>query len=272
MGKDTARCVQVVALGWERSDPNRILQFFVREHYRIHYVTRGCGYLVTEKYTYRLTAGTGFVIFPGQTARYNPDKDDPWEYFWLGVEGAAMDALCGEKGIAYNHSVFKVADKKQQLRKSLIQMYVASITPEKTGEFYRYLGQFFSHITPIHKSHYRQSRCFEKSLRYIHENYMNEISILHLASELAIDRTYLYKLFKQNLGTSPQDYLIAHRISKACDLLISTDLRVTDIASQVGFGDLSDFGKQFKKRMELSATEFRELRQDKKSAQGDVLF
>ena len=85
------------------------------------------------------------------------------------------------------------------------------------------------------------------------------ISISQLAAELNIDRTYLFKLFKNYVGTSPQNYLINHRLSKAERLLISTDDPVSSIAETVGFNDMSYFSKQFKKHHGMTAREFREI-------------
>ena len=86
---------------------------------------------------------------------------------------------------------------------------------------------------------------------------MESIDIRGLSALLNIDRTYLYKLFKANVGMSPQQYLISYRLSQAETLLIKTNLPVSAVADAAGFSDLSDFYKQFKKRTGFSATEFR---------------
>lgn len=46
-------------------------------------------------------------------------------------------------------------------------------------------------------------------------------------------------------------YLLSHCIAKACELLISTGRNISDIAFSIGFSDLSNFCKQFRKRNEM---------------------
>ncbi len=103
------------------------------------------------------------------------------------------------------------------------------------------------------------SRYFELCLDYIHMHYSENITIQDISEHAAIERTYLYKLFKANLGISPQTYLINHRISQACKLLQSTDLSITDIAYTVGFNDFSNFTRQFRKREDMSSLQYRAL-------------
>ena len=65
----------------------------------------------------------------------------------------------------------------------------------------------------------------EEALRYIEANYAHSVNIQVIADHLNIERTYLYRLFKDITGVSPQEYLLDYRIRRACSLLKETDLR-----------------------------------------------
>ena len=58
-------------------------------------------------------------------------------------------------------------------------------------------------------------------------------------------------------GKSPIQYLNSYRIEIACNMLLSTELSITDICLNCGFNDLSYFIKTFKKEKNISPKKFR---------------
>ena len=92
---------------------------------------------------------------------------------------------------------------------------------------------------------------------YISYYYMNDISLDYLSTIMHISPTYISKIFKEETGISPIQYLIQVRLEKAKDLLTSSSLSVKEIASAVGYGDAYYFSKLFKKHYDLSPTSYR---------------
>ena len=64
--------------------------------------------------------------------------------------------------------------------------------------------------------------------------------------------------FKKNLGVSCIDYLISYRLRKATELLQHSSLSILEIASEVGFSNLSNFNRQFKKAYHMTPRQYRE--------------
>ena len=52
----------------------------VKQHYKLHYVHSGEGWLRSNGREYRITAGQLFACFPGETVFYRADAAQPWEY------------------------------------------------------------------------------------------------------------------------------------------------------------------------------------------------
>ena len=63
--------------------------------------------------------------------------------------------------------------------------------------------------------------------------------------------------FRATFQSTPRDFLMRMRILHACSLLQRTTLPITAVALQSGFYDHSDFARQFRRQMGLSATEYR---------------
>ena len=68
---------------------------------------------------------------------------------------------------------------------------------------------------------------------------------------------YFTKIFTQMTGKPPIQYLNSYRIEMACNMLLTTDLSITDICLNCGFNDLSYFIKTFKKEKNISPKKFR---------------
>ena len=64
--------------------------------------------------------------------------------------------------------------------------------------------------------------------------------------------------FKKILGVSCMDYLIHYRLRKATELLQHSTLSVLEISSEVGFKNLSNFNRQFKKIYKTTPRKYRD--------------
>ena len=96
-----------------------------------------------------------------------------------------------------------------------------------------------------------------RALEYIHNNYSNSIKVSDIANYVCIDRSYLYRLFRQRMDMSPQDYLVNYRITRAAELLSLTDLPVGGVALSCGYRDPLVFGKAFKLKRGITPAQFR---------------
>ena len=69
-------------------------------------------------------------------------------------------------------------------------------------------------------------------------NYMKDISSSDIANFIRLNRSYLFKLFKQQTGMSVSQYLMQYRINKACEFLSEYNFSVGQIAQMVGIDDI----------------------------------
>lgn len=96
-----------------------------------------------------------------------------------------------------------------------------------------------------------------KAQQFIETHCCDELSTEIIADACNISVSYLHKLFKTALNTTPGEYLLRCRISAARDLLINTDQSLNDIAYNCGFGSQSYFSCCFKKCVGVSPKDFR---------------
>ncbi|HZK27760.1 MAG TPA: AraC family transcriptional regulator [Thermoclostridium sp.] len=96
-----------------------------------------------------------------------------------------------------------------------------------------------------------------QSVEYLRNNYNTDIRLEDLAVKSFISKNYFSRLFKDVTGINFTDYIQNLRVDEACSLLKNTDMKVIDIAHQVGFRDVKFFYEVFKKLTHKTPGEFR---------------
>ena len=96
------------------------------------------------------------------------------------------------------------------------------------------------------------------SVNYIKTNLHLPISVNDLCNAIGITQPYLYRIFRQELGLSPKQYILSCKLSEAKKLLINTELSISQIANSVGYENVLEFSKFFSKQTNLSPTAYRE--------------
>lgn len=80
---------------------------------------------------------------------------------------------------------------------------------------------------------------------YLKVNYAEKFSIETLATKVGLSVRQFERKFRKTFNTSPRKYVLKFRVLRACELLVKTDLSVTEVALQVGFFDHSALTKHF---------------------------
>lgn len=100
-------------------------------------------------------------------------------------------------------------------------------------------------------------------LKYIDENLQYNISLQELANISGYSYDHFRHLFKQKLGYTPYNYILAKKIEHAKLLLSSSSLKIANIATSCGFCNISQFSLSFRKYTGMSPTTYRKLARSK---------
>lgn len=97
----------------------------------------------------------------------------------------------------------------------------------------------------------------KRACAYINQNYSAELTVQGIAEQLSINQNYFIKLFRREMGTTPNQYVIDVRLLRAASMLMQTDHTVYQISAACGFNTPSYFIKAFKKRFGKTPNEYR---------------
>ncbi len=261
--------------GWEQCAPLHSFGPFVRNHYLFHYVLSGQGYLdsddsdgMTRKY--ELGEGDGFLICPGQVTTYSAHKTDPWKYVWLEFDGLRAAEYVESAGLGPSQPVYRPLSGAQgdMVRDSML--YIADHPDASALHLVGHLCLFMDGLIQTSATrkelHGGQLRDFyiQEAITFMEKNYPREITVEDVADVCKLNRSYFSKIFKENMGCPPQEFLIRLRLSKAAGLMKGTGSSIGSIAAQCGYPNQLHFSRAFRKRYGLSPREWRVQNQIKR--------
>ena len=93
--------------------------------------------------------------------------------------------------------------------------------------------------------------------QYVDQSYSEPISLKKAAGIAALESSYFSFYFRAKVGITFTEWLRQVRIRKAMELMKASDCSITEVAFEVGFGDLRTFERAFKKHTLKTPTEFR---------------
>lgn len=234
--------------------------FSVSNSYVVHFVYSGRGIFKTSEKTYRLSSGDAFLISPSIPSYYCADSDDPWVYMWFEISGKSAKkfldsiALSEQSPIYHSNDTERVAKQFDRLFESL-----------KTKNEYMYMADLLklmgvmnetSHVR-IQEKNTSLRECINMCVAYINSNFNRKITVKDLCELVNMERSYLFRMFKNYIGMSPQKYIIEYKMQYAARLIALEKYSVGEAAKSVGYDDQFAFSKLFKKCHGVSPSEWK---------------
>lgn len=109
------------------------------------------------------------------------------------------------------------------------------------------------------------TRSFKAMMYYIQQNYKESITLDDIAMSGNISKSLCNKVFHKYVGDSPVNYLLNYRVRKVAELLRTTSLSLSEIATLTGFNGTSYMSEMFKKSFKSSPRDFRKNWEDNNS-------
>ena len=254
--------------GWEQCDPSHSFGPAARNHYLFHLCLSGTGKLIADNgrgtdITYQIKSGQGFLLFPNQVCTYIADRELPWEYAWLEFDGLRAKECVEMAGLSQENPVYKARYKDICEKMKEEMLYIVNNREESPlhliGHLYLFMDGLVRSSTSaqIGKGNRLRDFYIKESIAFIEENFQNDISVEDIAAACGLNRSYFGKIFHENMGKTPQEFLISYRMTKATELLKLTELSIADIGNVVGYPNQLHFSRAFKNVYQVSPRQWR---------------
>lgn len=123
------------------------------------------------------------------------------------------------------------------------------------------LKEFYKLCIHLTQENHAQDDTLESILSYVKQHFAEEIYLEKIAEALGIHPKYLSRIFKERTGVNLSEYVSLLRITKAKELLETSQKSVGEIGELVGFENRTTFFRSFKKMEGVSPNEYRKLSQ-----------
>jgi AraC-like DNA-binding protein len=97
-------------------------------------------------------------------------------------------------------------------------------------------------------------------INFMQDNLHKSLTLQEIATTINLSPSHFSYIFRHRTGFSPIEYFNHLKIQKACQYLLFTDLRIKEIADQLGLADPYYFSRLFSKLMGISPIEYRTKR------------
>lgn len=227
----------------------------IKESFKLVYVYEGvCRAEIDGKY-YTVEKGDSVLLFPFCSFSLSGNN---CKYAWIEFSGFIATTILGR--IAFTR-------KTPVLGKIDIDGFedLFNIPPESDEPYSLYrlgacivlLLSYYIEKFPS-KSIETEGYVF-RACRYIHTHFSEQgFGVKNVAEVLKIDRSHLYRMFKNEMGISVIEYITNCRLTRAELLLVNSSMSIKDVAYSVGFSDQMYFSRVFKQFSGKTPSEFRD--------------
>ena len=229
------------------------------DSFELFYVEEGSVELKNHSRT--LTAAAGQFVLLDCYSPHSYYSPDGWACYWLHFDGQVARAFyrrimeaCGsflfdldQYSPAFQHlmGIYEIFRRSRPVDEAGISSQITSI-----------LNAILSSAPQVQKE-IPAREAVASSVAYINEHFRYPITLQELADHAAISPFYFTRVFRQETGVTPHQYIINTRLSNAKFLLRTTDSSVKDIAIQTGWGSESTFCSSFRKNTGSTPSEYR---------------
>ena len=250
------KSLSFVHCGIKQNEPNELCGPTSRNIYLLHFIIEGKGaYYINDK-VYNLKKGDVFAIFPDDVVSYRADKNEPWYFGWIGFIGTNASEYYKHIGFSEN-SLITHLDNNFFVN-GIMNCLDYIEENEKSGLSTLRLDAFVLEIlSSFETDRQKDSKPYiQNAILYMEMNYNNKILLADVAKKCGLEYSYFFKLFKNEIGISPNEYLINLRIEKAKKLL-NANTEIKNIPALVGISDVYYFTKLFKKCVGATPSDYR---------------
>lgn len=241
---------------------------YCHENYRIRrinsevtvlaYVVDGEGTLTAGGFTYHPRKGDIFLLPLGSFHEYYSEEQQPWAFLWFNIRGELLPRLL--ESYHLDHTFYVENCGLEHLFSKGVELASSQKNgiPEIQKQLNMVIYEIIAEVADIlRKREIHLSPDILKAKDYLDKHLEASVRIEGLEKLLCMSGRQINRIFKNEMSTSPYQYLLAKRLDLAKSLLSNSTLSVKQIAARLKFSDPYYFSNIFKKKVGISPQHYR---------------
>lgn len=255
---------------------NQDINWHWHKEFELIYIQEGSVICHINQSTYTLAAGEGMMINSGALHRFTSDHYGIiTNSIFLPVFLAASDSLIYQKYIMPLEKsdrscvVFREDGAWQSRILRLLQALFSKISEPERNELW--IRNQVSEVWLLMMEHLDRRELLEKEtageknagrvlqimMQYIQMHYRQPVTLADIAGAGNISKNTALRYFREQINSSPMEYLIQYRIRMACKMLRETSEKIAYISVCAGYENISYFNRSFKKYVGKTPMQYR---------------
>jgi len=228
------------------------------------YCLKGKGWLEIKKTRFEIGVNE-FILLPAtkESMSYGANQDDPWTIYWVHFSGKDMDAfnksfgitiMDGPQPIIFNETGLHLWEN---MYSTLEMGYSKENLCHTSLCLYHLISTFLYPDKHLNEKKQDAKDMISETIVYMRNEICNKLTVEDFAKKNHLSASHFTALFRKASGMSPMEYFIHLKLQRACLQLYTTDIRIKEIANDLGYDDPYYFSRLFKKYMNVSPELYR---------------
>lgn len=228
-----------------------------RVDYHILFVAGGECLCLYEGVEHRLLRGD-FVLYPPQVPQRYSFMDKTAETLWVHFTGTEVASLLSSLSLTGGVYHTDAPHQAEQDFAHMVRAHALHTAGGRVGAV-GYLLTLLAHLSSATLPQEAQGNhgAVSDMAEFISRNWQKNISTAHVAAAVHLSESRAAHLFRMGMGISLHRYLEGIRIQNAKELLLDTDMTVSQISAMVGYADPLYFSRVFRKSVGVSPAAYR---------------
>lgn len=235
----------------------------IREYVLI-YCIDGKGWYEVDGKKFNVEKNQYFILPKDVVHAYGSNNDDPWTIYWIHYSGKLAQYYFPSDPSPKTVSIDMASriNFRINLFEEIFNTLVASYSMENICFAMASFQYFLASLKYINQFRAADTTQVEDDtvsivIHYFKENIERHLSLKDISDYIGLSPSRLSGLFKEKTGHSPLNYFNLLKITRACELLDKTEMKLHQIGPKIGIEDPYYFSRLFSKIMGMSPKAYR---------------
>jgi AraC-like DNA-binding protein len=241
--------------------------FVERTHGTEDYILIGClagaGDIKINRKSWQMREGDIAILPPATYHQYEADLQSPWTIIWAHFNGESVSEYCQGIGITsverrlWVENMQRIVDAFEETYSYVLGGYTDSDLIGLSTSFGRLLGLCRVQQRSRHAPQRHAEEQVLRAIQFMRDNIKRPLDLRECARRAGWSPSHFSQMFKRQTNISPMEFFARLKMTRACELLTTTDSPVKQISNELGFEDPFYFSRLFRNRLHLAPSSYR---------------